>query len=354
MIFVDGVPFTVESSSSNKNCVSEQGADVLYALMECPFLVDATKSFKSIPEMRFTDSEQFGVERSTMCKWVYLFQKEYATVDPALVDFVGTDEATTCVGVAIRNRKNGMTSVAHIDFPNIIENALSQMLSLVVDPSSDAELDVHLVGGFEDVLLQESNDIPELEDRKKTEGHSFPLCNKIIECLWTRPETFHLQTLCVLHHNTWRDSEGNAYPIFSGFSVKTSDGSVFPASFDSTSRCPDEVIRRIRLSSSYEDPSLKGRLLETYETHTDQFKIEPCCWSPWKRYMALSLQQLSDAEILQSCSTSPSAEAPDFVENSRRQWAYLVEHSDWRESFPKKKPRIFRRAADGKWERSFN
>ena len=54
--------------------------------MECPFLVDATKSFKSIPEMRFTDSEQFGVERSTMCKWVYLFQKEYATVDPALVD----------------------------------------------------------------------------------------------------------------------------------------------------------------------------------------------------------------------------------------------------------------------------
>lgn len=194
-------------------------------------------------------------------------------------------------------------------------------------------------------LMQESNDIPELEDRKKTEGHSFPLCNKIIECLWTRPETFHLQTLCVLHHNTWRDSEGNAYPIFSGFSVslwfiqfrsvyflssfrvelwfssqftswftsykmisivwvhsvkqikplerkfnlnvllfllviqvKTSDGSVFPASFDSTSRCPDEVIRRIRLSSSYEDPSLKGRLLETYETHTDQFKIEPCCW----------------------------------------------------------------------------
>lgn len=39
----------------------------------------------------------------------------------------------------------------------------------------------------------------------------------------------------------------------------------------------------------------------------------------------------SDSEILQSCSTSPSAAGPDFVENERRQWAYLVQHPDWRE-----------------------
>uniref|UniRef100_A0A9I9DVP9 Protein N-terminal asparagine amidohydrolase n=1 Tax=Cucumis melo TaxID=3656 RepID=A0A9I9DVP9_CUCME len=335
MIFVDGAPFTLQSSSSNK------GADVLYALMECPYLVDATNLFKGTPEIRFTVSEESGVERSTMSKWVYVFQKEYATVDPALVDFVGTDEATTCVGIAIRNRKNGMTSVAHMDFPDIINIALSQMLSLVVDPTADAELD-------------ENNNITRTGDRKKMEGYSLPLCNKIIRSLWTRPEKFHLQTLCILLHNTRRDSHGNSYPIFNGFAVKTSDGSVFPASFDSTSRCPDEVVRRIRLSSSYEDPSWEGRLLETYETQTDQFKIEPCRWTPWKQHMALSLQRLSDSEILQSCSTSPSVEGPDFVENSRRQWAYLVEHPDWRETFPKKKARIFRRAANGKWERSFN
>ncbi|KGN58623.1 protein N-terminal asparagine amidohydrolase [Cucumis sativus] len=346
MIFVDGAPFTLQSSSSNK------GADVLYALMECPYLVDATNLFKGTPEIRVTVSEESGVERPTMSKWVYVFQKEYATVDPALVDFVGTDEATTCVGIAIRNRKNGITSVAHMDFPDIIQIALSQMLSLVVDPTADAELDVHLVGGFEDVLLKENNNITRKGDRKKMEGYSLPLCNKIIGSLWTRPEKFHLQTLCILQHNTRRDSEGNSYPIFNGFAVKTSDGSVFPASFDSTSRCPDEIVRRIRLSSSYEDPSWEGRLLETYETQTDQFRIEPCRWTPWKQHMALSLQRLSDSEILQSCSTSPSVEGPDFVENARRQWAYLVEHPDWRETFPKKKPRIFRRAANGKWERS--
>lgn len=30
------------------------------------------------------------------------------------------------------------------------------------------------------------------------------------------------------------------------------------------------------------------------------------------------LNQLSDEEILTNCSTSPSAEGPDFVDNSRR------------------------------------
>lgn len=43
-----------------------------------------------------------------------------------------------------------------------------------------------------------------------------------------------------------------------------------------------------------------------------------CNRSQWKQHMALSLQHLSDSEILQTCSTSPYAEGPDFVENERR------------------------------------
>lgn len=56
--------------------------------MECPYLVDATNLFKGTPEIRVTVSEESGVERPTMSKWVYVFQKEYATVDPALVDVI--------------------------------------------------------------------------------------------------------------------------------------------------------------------------------------------------------------------------------------------------------------------------
>lgn len=35
-------------------------------------------------------------------------------------------------------------------------------------------------------------------------------------------------------------------------------------------------------------------------------------------HIAMTLQHLSDSEILQTCSTSPSAEAPDFLDNIRR------------------------------------
>jgi len=52
--------------------------DILSALLENPILVSASTSFKANPEKKFSFSER--------SKWVYLFQREYATVDPAFVD----------------------------------------------------------------------------------------------------------------------------------------------------------------------------------------------------------------------------------------------------------------------------
>ncbi|KAF3968305.1 hypothetical protein CMV_007776 [Castanea mollissima] len=71
------------------------GSNTLVALMEDPILVSASNSFKAIPKRK--------------------------------------------------------TSVAHMDSPNIVDMGLSQMSSRVIGHNLDAELDVHLVGGFEDV-----------------------------------------------------------------------------------------------------------------------------------------------------------------------------------------------------------
>ena len=54
---------------------------------------------------------------------------------------------------------------------------------------------------------------------EKMDGYSLPLCIKIIDALQRSQEIFCIQTLCVLGHNTRRDSEGNGYPIFNGFVV---------------------------------------------------------------------------------------------------------------------------------------
>ncbi|KAL5098488.1 hypothetical protein RYX36_002815 [Vicia faba] len=342
MLLIDGVPFSTHSSPTS------QGLDILLSLLESPILVSSSTSFKETLERKFSLSEGSTPDTS---KLVYLFQKEYATVDPAFVHFVGTDEATTCVGVVIRNPKNGMTSVSHMDSPNIVEMGISQMLTLLVGDSLETEFDVHLIGGFEEVSPQHANGIIVSESDADLDGHSLPLCSKIVHTLWSREEKFHIRTTCVLGHNTKRDSDGNTYPIFNGFVVDTATGRVIPSCFDRSSRSPDEIVRRIRVSVSYEDTSWNGKLLETYDTVTDCFKIAPCCWTRRQYHTALSLQHYSDSEILSICSTSPTAEAPDFVDNLKRQWKYMIEHPHWTETFPKKQPRIFTRSADGKWKR---
>ncbi|KAL2940455.1 Protein N-terminal asparagine amidohydrolase [Bienertia sinuspersici] len=261
MIFVSGVPF-------QSNPTSEGSCD-LSALMENPAVVSAALSFKVIPEKKFSTPDASSDEKG---KHVYVFQREYATVDPTLVDFIGTDEATTCVGVVIRNRDNGMTSVAHMDSPKIVDLGLSQMLSKLVDSKHDSEMD-----------------------------------------------------------------------------VETRTGTVIPATYDHTTRCPDEVVRRIRVSASFTDSRWRNKLLETYDTQTDRFIIAPCSWSMGMVHMAYVLHQLPESEILRTCSTSPFAEAPDFVHNQRRQWNYLIEHPNWKETFRMGEPRIFTRSASGEW-----
>ncbi|WCJ19012.1 protein N-terminal asparagine amidohydrolase family protein [Euphorbia peplus] len=340
MILIDGLPFSTHSQES----------DALMTLMEHPFLASSSHSLKAMQERMISITEDSGSQRPIQSRGVYIFQREYATVDPAFVDYVGTDEATTCVGLVIRNRKNGMTSVAHIDSPNIVDTGISQMLSLLLDHTLEVNLDVHLIGGFDDVPPKYSNGTNRSRRSHKMDDYSYPLCTKIIETLSKRLETFHIQTLHVLGHNTKRDSEGNACPLFNGFMVETATGSIIPASFDRSTRCPDEIVRRIRIGSSHEDPSWDGKLLETYDTRADQFVIAPASWTFYRLRMALTLQHLSDAEILLTCSTSPSAEGPDFVDNERRQWDYLIKHPEWGYTFPRRQPRIFERTAGG-WKR---
>lgn len=244
-----------------------------------------------------------------------------------------------------------MTSVAHMDSPDVVDIGFTQMLSLAVKHNVDDIFDVYLVGAFNDASPQSRNHGIKSRKLLNLDGYSFPLCQKIIQTLEKSSIKFHIQLLHVLDHNTRWDSQGNAYPIFHGFLVEPSTGSVNPASFDKKSRCPDEIVRRIRLTASFEDPSLKGKLLETYDTLTDQIIISPFSWTTRQISVAFMLRHLSDSEILLSCSTSPSAEGPDFVENQRRQCEYVVEHPDSRKVFPLNQPHVFERMPNGGWRR---
>ncbi|KAG5056350.1 hypothetical protein JHK85_008860 [Glycine max] len=183
-----------------------------------------------------------------------------------------------------------------------IENNIP-LTSSLVNNSLETEFDVHLIGGFES---------PADLDEKS-----------------------HIQTICVLEHNTRRDSDGNTYPFFNGFVAETTTGIIIPDIFDRTSRCPDEIVSRIRVSASYEDANWNGKLLDTYDCGTDCFKIPPCRWTLRLNHIASSFLNYSDSEILSNCYTSPTAEAPEVVENLKRKWNYLINHPHWTETFPR-------------------
>ncbi|RWW27219.1 hypothetical protein GW17_00008359 [Ensete ventricosum] len=214
-----------------------RGREILAALLDHPVVLSSSDHLKGTPEKKVSSAE-----RPPLGRLVYVFQREYATVDPALVQ--------------VNRNHPQRTSVSHMDFPGVVDNGLAQMLSSIADnddDSDEASFDVRF--------------------------------------------------------------------------VDTSSNSIMPASFDRSSRGPDEIVRRIRVSLSSDDSNWKGRM------------------SDWK-YYASSLQQLSDSEFLLRCSTSPYAEAPDFVESERRKWNYLIENPDWRTTFTGKKPRIFQRTVD--------
>ena len=70
-----------------------------------------------------------------------------------------------------------------------------------------------------DLCMQHANGTAISECYSDMDGYSLPLCRKLVDTLQRRQEKFHVQTLHVLGHNTKRDSQGNAYPIFHGFLV---------------------------------------------------------------------------------------------------------------------------------------
>lgn len=77
MIVVDGVLISVSPEGKS----SPLGREILASLLELPALISAAERLKATPQWKFSVSD----EQSPPLKLVYVFQHEYATVDPNLV-----------------------------------------------------------------------------------------------------------------------------------------------------------------------------------------------------------------------------------------------------------------------------
>ncbi|CAA2988231.1 N-terminal asparagine amidohydrolase, partial [Olea europaea subsp. europaea] len=144
-----------------------------------------------------------------------------------------------------------------MDSPNVDDISLRHMLSLVEDNNSNDVLDMHLIDGFDD--SSSKNACLAYKSNTKLDRYSYSLCAKIIETVRYRIEKFQIQIFHVLKQNTRWDLDGIALPFFSRLMVETSTMSNIPANFVRMSRCLDEVVRRIRVTTCYDDPNWESR-----------------------------------------------------------------------------------------------
>lgn len=63
----------------------KQGSSLLLDVMSHPEIILASDSFKNLEERKVSFAERDS-ESSTKGRYVYIFQREYAVVNPALVD----------------------------------------------------------------------------------------------------------------------------------------------------------------------------------------------------------------------------------------------------------------------------
>ncbi|CAM6025015.1 unnamed protein product [Sphagnum balticum] len=328
-----------------------EGQDILHELLEHPVLVSSAAAFVALPGQHIqpppdengVSTDGHGREHR---KFVYVGQRECATVDPDVVEFIGTDDATTCIGVVIRNPQSGLTCVGHLDFVNGVKLGINQMIGSV-SPTSSCLLEAHLVGGFDDLVDRKKKF--SIKDPKKPEGYSRPLARRILEELQSSSCNFNLQTLCILQHNTAVGSNGFAHPIAWGFVVESKIGHLAPATFHIDARCPDGVVRSLCLFTISSNPNYGAELMTPYKTSEDSFAIGPTRWCV-RGLQPCPIYEDEDSWFLEKTSTSPYAEGPDFLTSSRRMYAYLLEHPNWEQTFPGDSPRVFRRSNLGGWD----
>nr|CAH7718033.1 unnamed protein product [Callosobruchus chinensis] len=111
--------------------------------------MDTKTLFDSFSEYK-TSGNNFSALPSTLVRHtgsLYVMQQEYAAVAPRnkVVDIMGSDDATTCIIIIVRDRNSGATALAHLDNPPGVEKAVEKIiknLQHLSDACSQGKYDV--------------------------------------------------------------------------------------------------------------------------------------------------------------------------------------------------------------------
>ena len=167
---------------------------------------------------------------------LYVAQGEYAIIKKGDAHFnlIGTDDATTCHIIVMKNQEESTVCVAHIDSANCLE-ALSRMVLEVVGNcshklnSKEFYIELSIVGGYQD-------------ERTSSEQLTLDLLQFFHHHCRVK---FKLANMCVGPANTTRN-KGINWPIIYGIAVDMHSDTIYPAFFPVTLRGPLLPLRSSR------------------------------------------------------------------------------------------------------------
>ena len=337
----DDEDFTNNNVEQNIYLPSNEGDAVDMCLKSNPQIMETAEELLANAPRYFTSKSPERV--------LYVAQGELAHAVPSQCDVIASDRATTCHILAVRSTftsNEPLVSLTHVDgtfYEDCIRNMIqehkrhygqSMNCGSCTDEekkeenkSGDIQMDIHIVGGFEDdkgASRETSNFLVYLLARIASEER-----NLIRMTLKT----------CAI---TSMNDNGYSCPIGRGMGIDLRTGQAFLAQVHSTAAGPCQDLRSVRLWTS------PKRLNVIHTAHSDNIIISPFCF---QRFQEVDMLLALDDEVLIECtSTSPEVEEDDFCDNVRTSLRYLSNHQ-WYQVFEQGKPLLYSRVgSSNSWE----
>jgi len=260
-------------------------------------------------------------------KCAYIGQREMGILKSSddCVDIVGSEDATTCHIVIIKESSSSTWGIIHLDSDE--ENQLKSLIDeyVIINKSELKDIDIYFVGGYAD---------EKDKSRSITEFVMNYLCDAEI--------VFNLKLLCVGSINTrlTRLASGEQFPapIHYGVAIYAKKGEIVPAKF--LYHGPDKDIRMLQ----------KRNATLVYSSSNGKLVVPAFNYTAYPS--AGAWLQVEDDFILHNLSTSPKVEPRHFCEDMRSMFRRMIsDPHPLKTIFKNNQDRIYSRNSDtGAWE----
>lgn len=262
------------------------------------------------------------LSRESRERLLYVGQGELGHATPLQCDVIASDNATTCHILALRSTVMGnapLVSLAHIDwtgYGDSIRGMIQEHKAHHCFCSSDEEekkgdgiydcelidMDVHIVGGFEDA-------------KKSSRNISEFLINLLVQLAEEENNVIRM-TLRTCAISSMNDTGGDG-PVGRGMGIDLHTGEAFLAKVDKCVAGPCHELRSARLWAG-----ACKRLAVIHTSLSNYYYINPFSFRPSQKFK--KLLRLPDHLMIQQTSTSPTVEADDFCDSVRRTLHFML------------------------------